>query len=80
MNTTITTVADDLIVAHEGTRVVRLEGLDPDTQYTVDGAMTRKSGVDTIVAEAILPEGTIGWFINLQSGDLVASSDYHESK
>jgi len=41
MTTTITTVADDLIVAHEGTRVERLEGLKADTRYTVDGAVVR---------------------------------------
>lgn len=33
----ITTVADDLIVAHDGTRVERLVGLSPDTEYAVAG-------------------------------------------
>ena len=33
----ITTVADDLVVAHRGTEVIRLEGLSPDTSYDVEG-------------------------------------------
>ena len=33
----ITTVADDLIVAHDGLTVTRLEGLQPATTYTVAG-------------------------------------------
>ena len=34
----ITTVADDLIVAHDGTAVTRLDDLRPATAYDVDGA------------------------------------------
>jgi 3',5'-cyclic-AMP phosphodiesterase len=42
----ITTVADDLIVAHErltdgGARVVRMEGLQPDTGHDVEGTLVR---------------------------------------
>ena len=39
--TRITTVADDLIVAHDGTRVERLDALEPDTEYSVDGSVVR---------------------------------------
>ncbi len=37
MTVEITTVADDLIVAHDGTQVERLVGLSPDTGYDVSG-------------------------------------------
>jgi Icc protein len=44
----ITTVADDLIVGHDGTIVHRLQGLEPDTEYDVAGTtvrtLTRPSG------------------------------------
>lgn len=33
----VTTVADDLIVAHDGTNVIRLDGLAPSTTYDVEG-------------------------------------------
>jgi dienelactone hydrolase len=33
----------------------------------------------TITATATLPPGTTAWFINLQSGTLIASSDFHET-
>ena len=37
----ITTVADDLIVAHDGVQVHRLTGLQPDTEHQVDGVTVR---------------------------------------
>ena len=37
----LTTVADDLVVMHEGTRVVRHDGLQPDTTYTFAGREVR---------------------------------------
>jgi Icc protein len=37
----ITTVADDLVVLHDGSRVVRAEGLTPDTDHTIDGVTVR---------------------------------------
>jgi len=37
----ITTVADDLIVAHDGFDVLRMEGLAPDTEYEVAGTSVR---------------------------------------
>jgi Icc protein len=37
----ITTVADDLVVLHDGTRVVRTAGLEPDTEYTIEGVSVR---------------------------------------
>jgi predicted phosphodiesterase len=37
----ITTVADDLIVAHQGATVHRLTGLQPDTDHQVDGTTAR---------------------------------------
>ncbi|MEZ5252213.1 MAG: hypothetical protein R2713_24275 [Ilumatobacteraceae bacterium] len=37
----ITTVADDLIVAHDGVVVRRLEHLEPDTVYDVGGVEAR---------------------------------------
>lgn len=37
----ITTVADDLIVAHDGTTVIRREGLAPGTAHTVAGVEVR---------------------------------------
>jgi predicted phosphodiesterase len=37
----ITTVADDLVVLHDGARVVRAEGLSPDTEHIVDGVSVR---------------------------------------
>ncbi|MCU1500671.1 MAG: hypothetical protein JWM12_25 [Ilumatobacteraceae bacterium] len=37
MTIEITTVADDLIVGHDGTRVVQREGLRPATTYDVEG-------------------------------------------
>ena len=37
----ITTVADDLIVAHDGLDVYQLDGLTPDTTYEVRGVSTR---------------------------------------
>lgn len=37
----VTTVADDLIVLHDGMRTVRLEGLDPATDYEVEGVRAR---------------------------------------
>ena len=33
----ITTVADDLIVAHDGQRVIRHDGLSPATEYEIEG-------------------------------------------
>jgi 3',5'-cyclic-AMP phosphodiesterase len=39
----ITTVTDDLIVAHDGPEVIRLSGLDPDTEYTVGNQTVRTS-------------------------------------
>jgi 3',5'-cyclic AMP phosphodiesterase CpdA len=39
----ITTVADDLIVLHDGNRVARLEGLEPSTSYTVWGRQVTTS-------------------------------------
>ncbi len=41
MSVEITTVADDLIVAHDGTDVERLMGLVPDTDYDVWGHAVR---------------------------------------
>ncbi|MBI5090439.1 MAG: metallophosphoesterase [Actinobacteria bacterium] len=37
----ITTVADDLIVAHDGFEVTRLDGLEPDTEHDVRGVAVR---------------------------------------
>ena len=37
----ITTVASDLVVLHDGTRVVRTAGLEPDTEYTIEGITVR---------------------------------------
>ena len=37
----ITTVADDLVVLHDGSRVVRAEGLTADTDHTIDGVAVR---------------------------------------
>jgi 3',5'-cyclic-AMP phosphodiesterase len=37
----ITTVADDLVVLHDGTRVVRAEGLHPDSEQVIDGITVR---------------------------------------
>ena len=37
----ITTVADDLIVAHDGHAVARLEGLDPGSVHELDGVVVR---------------------------------------
>jgi Icc protein len=37
----ITTVADDLIVAHDGIQVHRLTGLEPDTEHDVAGVAVR---------------------------------------
>jgi predicted phosphodiesterase len=37
----ITTVADDLIVAHDGHAVYRIEGLEPETVHTVEGWSVR---------------------------------------
>ena len=37
----LTTVADDLIVAHDGTEVIRLEGLRPETEHEVRGVVVR---------------------------------------
>ena len=37
----ITTVADDLVVAHDGARVIRREGLAPGTTVEVEGATVR---------------------------------------
>lgn len=37
----ITTVADDLVVMHDGTRVVRADGLRPDTDHVIDGVPVR---------------------------------------
>ncbi len=37
----VTTVADDHAVLHEGARVVRADGLAPDTAYTVEGVEFR---------------------------------------
>jgi 3',5'-cyclic AMP phosphodiesterase CpdA len=39
----ITTVTDDLIVAHDGLDVYRLSGLEPDTEYTVGYQTVRTS-------------------------------------
>jgi Icc protein len=39
--TEITTVADDLIVAHHGNRVERRDGLSPDTEYGIGGHTVR---------------------------------------
>jgi hypothetical protein len=37
----VTTVADDLVVIHDGLDVRRYEGLAPDTSYRLDGAEVR---------------------------------------
>lgn len=37
----ITTIAPDEIVAHDGARVIHLTGLDPDTEYEVEGTAVR---------------------------------------
>src|SRR5688572_6226089 len=37
----ITTVADDLIVAHDGVEVHRLEGLEPESEHRVNGVVVR---------------------------------------
>ena len=37
----ITTVADDLVVLHEGQQVYRYEGLEPDTEYEFEGMSVR---------------------------------------
>lgn len=37
----LTTVADDLIVAHDGTEVIRLEGLRPGTEHEVRGVLVQ---------------------------------------
>lgn len=37
----LTTVADDLVVLHDGVRTHRHEGLRPDTEYTFDGVAVR---------------------------------------
>jgi 3',5'-cyclic-AMP phosphodiesterase len=37
----ITTVADDLVVMHDGRRVVRAEGLHADTEHVIDGVHVR---------------------------------------
>jgi 3',5'-cyclic-AMP phosphodiesterase len=37
----ITTVADDLIVAHDGLDVIRMDGLAPDTEHDVAGVVVR---------------------------------------
>jgi hypothetical protein len=33
---------------------------------------------DTWLADWPLPDGTTAWFINIQSGGLIVSSDYHD--
>ena len=40
----VTTVADDLIVTHDGTAVTRLDGLRPATEYDVDGTTVTTLG------------------------------------
>jgi 3',5'-cyclic AMP phosphodiesterase CpdA len=37
----LTTVADDLVVLHDGTRALRYEGLAPDTDHDLDGVAAR---------------------------------------
>jgi predicted phosphodiesterase len=37
----VTTVADDLVVLHQGTTVVRFEDLEPDTEYRLDEVEVR---------------------------------------
>ena len=37
----VTTVADDLVVLHDGVRVHRYDGLSPDTDYELDGVAVR---------------------------------------
>src|SRR5688500_1238446 len=37
----VTTVADDVIVAHDGEQVHRLDGLQPETEYDICGARVR---------------------------------------
>lgn len=41
MTLELTTVGDDLAVLHDGPRVVRADGLDPDREYTVEGVTFR---------------------------------------
>jgi hypothetical protein len=40
--------------------------------------VVRELGKGIVVVEASLPTRTTAWFVNLRSGDLVASSDYQE--
>ena len=37
----VTTVADDLVVMHDGARVSRFEGLEPDTEHELLGIAVR---------------------------------------
>jgi Icc protein len=37
----VTTVADDLVVMHDGARVIRFDGLEPDTEHELDGIVVR---------------------------------------
>lgn len=47
--------------------------------WSASEATIRKSGDDVSTVEAAPPPGTTAWFVNVHSGDLVASSDYQES-
>ena len=37
----VTTVADDLVVFHDGARAIRFEGLEPDTEHELAGITVR---------------------------------------
>jgi len=46
--------------------------LESPAQLLNDGSMW--------TASAALPAGTTAWFINVNSGELIASSDYQQTK
>lgn len=53
-------------------------GITGSRQWTTTPATLEQTG-NSVIVEARLPSGTTAWFVNLHSGDLVASSDYIES-
>ncbi len=54
-------------------------GFTGDRQWT-DTPADIKQNKDRVIVSATIPKGTTAWFINLRSGELVASSDFQEKE
>lgn len=87
MQTAATATGDAVRVEFDATKPLERATLvtTADTGFTGNRTWTESAAAlerrgDGWLAIASLPAGTTAWFVNVHSGDLVASSDYRECK